>query len=68
VAPDVSNETPEGGAFTQAVIKVLSKQKLDSMTVQSFSGHIQAAMYMLAPRLSLVYTDEFVGTTSKFVV
>lgn len=47
MGPDEGATTEAGGAFTQAIIKVLSdihdkQQPLDYMTVRSFSAHVQA--------------------------
>jgi len=47
MGPDRGAYTDAGGAFTQAMIQVLSdihekQQPLDYMTVQSFSAHVQA--------------------------
>ena len=51
-------------------MKVLSdpERKIDSMTVQTFAGHIQAAMWGLTTMLSLHGADKFIGTTSKSAV
>jgi len=47
VAPDTAKDTPNGGAFTQAMLKVLKDNEalIPLMTVQSFSGHVESEMY-----------------------
>lgn len=49
MGPDKDAQTGVNGAFTQAMIQVLSKihdkqQPLNYITVQSFSAHVQASI------------------------
>ena len=45
VAPDTAKESSDGGAFTQAMLKVLEDERIENPTVEAFAGHVQAAMY-----------------------
>lgn len=50
IAPATSKEGADGGAFTEATLKVLKRRKdlIKSMTVETFAGLVQAAMYASA--------------------